>query len=384
MRVGRIVKLLIDGDRRETLSSVDEERKVIISIFYPIDSSWNPDRQALYSDLFKPSQERFINAWIGKGVDEAYIRSLNTNIYNDAPADLVDNKYPVILYSPGCTFDRDSAVFVIEKLVNEGYIVITIGALYETEFTILPNGEVIEMAETLNKDNYTYDEWYELTDIRKKDIIFILNQLDNLNNTDLLLKGKLDLDKIGIMGFSLGAVSVFEVAAEDKRIKAVVLFEGCMFYSSVDSKIKRGERLSTPLMLLKRHDCTYQQMVDKTKGWFEDLECNEFKEELKLIEDISKTQEQLYEYLDGYKSFVKINFSDHPSFSDYYLLANEKYFEYCGGENNVEKVHEIINEATIRFFNEFIRNKVNEYQEFVNIEKRYQELKIISSVGEIA
>lgn len=381
--VGRIIKILTDHSRNETLTETQEPRKVIISILYPAAKSWVPIRQGFYMDLFHPSQEQFLAKWIAKGVSEDYLRSLKTNIYQNASISMDSKEYPVILYSPGCSLDRDSCVFVLQGLVEAGYIVITIGALFETDCTYLPNGEIIKMAACLDKNDFTYEEFAELRDVRKNDIRFLLDQLENLNQSDELLKGKLNLNQIGMAGFSLGAISGFEAAAEDKRIKALAMFEGCMFFSTVEDKLNKGAGMDTPTLLIKRHDSTYEQMLKKTKGWFQDLECEEFKSEQRLIEDISRTQEQLYRFLNGYKSFIKIDFSDHTSFSDYYILTNEVCFENFGGQNNVYKVHEIMLEAAKRFFNEFLLNKTGDYQEFILNNDRYSELKVIDGTGEI-
>lgn len=98
---------------------------------------------------------------------------------------------------------------------------------------------------------------------------------------------------------------------------------------------------------------------------------------------ITKTQKDLYEYVDGFKSFIKINYSKHMTFSDMPMLLNQQYEECFGGKVSIKKAYEIINTVTARVFNEFLKGRVDEYQNFINYENTYSELKEINADGEI-
>ena len=389
MRSGRIVRVLTDPNRKEIFNCNNENRKLIISVFYPVANDWNTSKQAFYKDLYHPNEQIFIEDWKSSEDEEKYINNLTTNIYINAPIVNNSEKYPVILYSPGFNCDRDSTMFIIEKLIEEGYIVITLGSIYETDFTIMPDGEVIEMLDELTSLSSDSKEiWQELREIRKKDITFLLNQLDYLNVHDEFLKGKLDIDKIGAIGFSLGSQGVFEAAADDKRIKAVVLLEGCLHHSTVLERVNGGERTNTPHLLFKRHASSHKLRVEECYSWYENMEDREVakkraEEQIQIACTITKTQKALYEYINGFKSFIKINHSTHMTFSDIPMLQNQEYAECLGGQLSIKKAYEIIKNVTVRFFDEFLKNKVNEYQNFINNENTYSELEKINADGEI-
>lgn len=389
MRIGRKVRVLKDKNREEIFNSSNENRRVVISIFYPVDDNWNAYKQALYKDLYSPQEERFLKEWAESEEEKSYINNLTTNVYIDAPIIKNNEKYPVILYSPAFTCDRDSSIFNIEKLVEEGYIVITLGSLYETDFTVMPNGEIIGMSEKLDGLSSDSKEiWQQLVDIRKKDIIFVLDELNYINNYDNDFKGKLDIEKVGVIGFSLGSQGAFEAAADDKRIKAVALFEGCLHYSKVLDRVKEGERTGTPHLLIKRHASSHRLRVDECYSWYENMEDREkaeklVKNQIETACKITETQEALYEYINGFKSFVKINYSQHMTFCDMPILSNEEYAECLGGKITIKRAHEIINKTTISFFNEFLKGNFNEYQDFVEKENGYSELVEIDGAGEI-
>ncbi len=166
MKIGRTVRLLTDIKRKEFLNGTDEKRKIIISIFYPTDEEMDEPTQGLYMDLFYPCQEEFVKRFTeisnsaGKQIDESYLRSIKTNTYNNIPISKKDIVYPIIIYSPGLGLDRDLLTYNIEKLVSKGYIVITLGHIYDTYFTILPDGEIIEQSEFV--DNSTFEEKKQL------------------------------------------------------------------------------------------------------------------------------------------------------------------------------------------------------------------------------
>jgi dienelactone hydrolase len=389
MRVGRIVKVLTDLDRNEVSRNNKEKRKIIISIFYPIDDDWNTDRQAFYVDLYHPKEQRFIDELKAEGVEECYIRNIKTNIYMNAPIKKDNTKYPIVIYSPGFSCSRDSSIFTLQKLVEEGYIVITVGHIYETDYTVMPSGEVIEMLEEFkNISSNSLDTWKRLINIRKQDIIFLINELDSINKYDEFLNNKLKLSSIGVIGFSLGSQACFEAAAEESRIKAVVLFEGCLQNSTVSEKVRAEEKSYTPHLLIKRHASSHKITVDECYSWYKDMEDREeaekrVKESIEQACIITKTQKDLYEYLKGYKSFVKLNHSKHLTFSDMPMLENREYEECLGGQLSINRAYKIISEVTLRFFNEFLYGNTNEYQNFINEGYNYPELKMINSDGEI-
>jgi len=238
MGIGRVVRVVKDSNRNEILNCTNEKRTLIMSVFYLTDELYCEGKRALYKDLYEPNVERFIQKWAESDELEQYINELSTNIFINAPIKNVNDEYPVVIYSPGFSCDRDSTIFIIEKLVEQGYIVITLGSLHETDFTIMPNGEVVEMLEELNDLSSSSKEiWKELIEIRKRDISFLITHLEYINENDELLKNKLLLDRIGIIGFSLGSQACFEAAADDERIKAVVLLEGCLHNSTVLERI---------------------------------------------------------------------------------------------------------------------------------------------------
>ncbi len=369
MKIGRIVRVLEDKERKETLIESDENRKVIISFYYPIDEMWKEDRQALYVDLYSPREDEFINRFKGMvplendTEKEKFIRSIRTNIYNDAPISKKHVTYPVIMHSTGLGSPRDYMTFNIEKLVNEGYVVFTIEHIYDSMLTVFPNGEILEP----QKEEYTQEEKENLIDVRKNDILFVLDQLEKLNNEDDVIKNKLNLQRIGIIGHSLGGAAVFKATQCDSRIKATVLFDASLQFLNLSEDIKEKQTLNTPVLNFRRGSFNYEasmkMFIDFAKVKFDS---EQFKKQIILydnvLRDSDKGQKELFNYLCGYKSFIKLNGSSHMTFTDYSIIKGEKMESKI---LSVEKAHEVINDITIRFLDEFLCGKEGKYSRFI-------------------
>jgi hypothetical protein len=372
MKIGRVVRLLTDEKRKEFLKATDEKRKIIISIFYPADGEPDESMYGLYMDLFYPRQEEFINRYTAKKnsagqlLDESHLRSIKTNTYNDIPISRKEILYPIIIYSPGLGANRDSIIYNVEKLVSDGYIVFTIGHIYDTDFNILPDGEIVEQSEYVANSNF--EEKEQIINIRKEDILFLLNELESLNKNDEAIKDKLDLDKIGIMGHSLGGAAIFKAAAEDTRIKAVVMLDGSLQIFNLTNDLSVGERLSTPFLNFRRGSIDYTGEMNKcieantSKSDGEEFKKRIIERHQSLTAQING-QRQLYEYLTGYKSFIKLKNSEHLTFTDFPTIYN---LEFVNKTLPIKEAHKIIGEITYRFFDEFLCGKEGRYTSFIS------------------
>ncbi|MBL4938590.1 hypothetical protein JK636_23070 [Clostridium sp. YIM B02515] len=372
MRVGRAVRVLTDENREELLKNTGEKRKIIVSIFYPSDEDIKENQKGFYIDLFTPCEEEFIKKFAGKKnmagqqVDETYLRSIKTNTFNNIEISKREILYPVVIFSPGLGMDKDCLIYNIEKLVSEGFIVFTLGHIYETDFTILPSGEVLNKIDRI--DDFTFEEKEQLIEIRKEDILFLIEELKVLNSKDEMIKGKLDLDKIGIIGHSLGGSAVFNAAKEDIRIKAVVMLDGSLQHFDLVKDIEEGKRMTTPFLNFRRGSIDYNEEMKKTIEFNESrTDGEEFKKRIigrnKTLIGQIEGQKQLYEYLSDYKSFIKLKHSEHLTFTDWPVIYNQEF------ENNIlsiKEAHVIISEITVRFFKEFLCGMRGSYNEFID------------------
>ena len=71
-----------------------------------------------------------------------------------------------------------------------------------------------------------------------EDISFFIDQLNEMNNENKNFKRKLDLDRIGVFGMSLGGIASSEVCMSDKRVKACVNIDGGIYGSILRNEIQ--------------------------------------------------------------------------------------------------------------------------------------------------
>ncbi|WP_035287910.1 hypothetical protein [Clostridium sp. KNHs214] len=198
-KIGRVLRVVKDNSRDEIFSCSKEKRTIIMSIFYPAEEQSCSGEGILYKDLFQPHTEFFIEDVGNTKEAVEYINKLRIDVFLNVPIKNGVDKYPVIIYSPGIFQDRDFAIFTAVNLVKEGYIVITLGSLYETDYTVMPDGDVIRVTGKLQKEmmgSITDETWRQLRDIRKRDMLFMVDHVFNINEKDELFKGRIDINSI--------------------------------------------------------------------------------------------------------------------------------------------------------------------------------------------
>jgi hypothetical protein len=345
MRVFRKVELLTDYTRKGTFQEESESRKIVISIYYPDTDGLldNNKSEMKYMDLYCPCelQARAILQDIGMNMD--IIDGLSTSISEGTLQQKSKRSYPVIIYSPALGLDRDMYIYNIQSLVKQEFIVVTVSAACEAMFTVCPSGEFIHQSEVMRTIQATdYSELHHLISIRKKDIQYVLDYLSHLNSKDKDRMGSFDLDKVGIIGHSIGGATALDLTMEDDRIKAAVLLDASMHLYS-ENEMKNN---TVPLLVLRQKASALESLSNILQE--------------KLANDFIKGQEKLYRNWNGYKSFLKIRSATHMSFSDMPLFEEDEilYQRTCG-------THIQINELVAKFFQEHLLNQGNAYSTLI-------------------
>ncbi len=162
----------------------------------------------------------------------------------------------------------------MEELASHGYIIFSIAHHYECKFSSYPDGRTIHldanslrfkkiMQEQQNpKAIEMFNKMFSAGNDKERmqvfidtnntlptlikgspkywaeDISFFLNQLRDINRENEIFKGKLNLDKIGVFGMSLGGIASNEICITDRRIKAGINVDGGLFGSVLNKKIQ--------------------------------------------------------------------------------------------------------------------------------------------------
>jgi uncharacterized repeat protein (TIGR03803 family) len=130
--------------------------------------------------------------------------------------------YPVVLYDSAARCHRRENTDKVEDLASWGYVVVGLDTS-DTQVSVFPNGTVA-YAQTTSLN--TMAQWDADIEGRLLDLQCVLDELESLNASDPRLGGRLDLDKIGVFGFSLGGSTAAQLCLRDPRCKAGAGMDG--------------------------------------------------------------------------------------------------------------------------------------------------------------
>ncbi|MCP9767054.1 dienelactone hydrolase [Lacihabitans sp. LS3-19] len=130
-----------------------------------------------------------------------------------------DGKFPLIIVSHGYLGSRFLLTYLTENLASKGYIV-----------------AAIDHAESTFRDAAGFPS--TLLN-RSKDILFVLNQMAELNNTKNELKGLIDAENTGLIGYSMGGYGVLNVAGAGYSDNSLKLF-GALTGGSTALEVRIG------------------------------------------------------------------------------------------------------------------------------------------------
>ncbi|MFD6159631.1 alpha/beta hydrolase family protein [Nocardia sp. NPDC060256] len=249
--VGTTTLHLVDATRPDPFEPA-RSRELMVSVFYPAAQVDKYPRAHYASTVLIPE--------LGKrfGIE---LPGLLTNSYSGAPA-LAGSAYPVLLFTPGAGVSRVLSTGLAEDLASRGYVVVTIDHTYEVQMVEFPGGRLIPGTPMAAFDKQTRHRY---ADARMLDIQLVLNSLTGLargenpdaEHRDLPagIDRALDLDRIGMVGHSLGGFTAVESMHDDRRIDAAVDLDGQI---GIDEDFGRAatEGVDRPVLVLVSQQIT--------------------------------------------------------------------------------------------------------------------------------
>jgi len=231
----------VDSSRDESYTDAKDYRKIVVQVWFPVSQA--SDRTPLpYIDnpeLRIPAiakQLRLPQSMIH------HFGEVRTHTYSIAEMPDLNQKFPIILFSHGLSGMRFQNTALIEELVSHGYVVFAADHSYGANITIFDHGEPAEYRagkrRTLNEKFLKTIDLSQLA-ILVGDLRFIMDMMVAKPSNPLLVDLPLDVDRIGVMGHSLGGAAGINTMAVDDRVKAAMVLDG--WYAPVpDSVVNRG------------------------------------------------------------------------------------------------------------------------------------------------
>ncbi|WP_433491627.1 alpha/beta hydrolase family protein [Nocardia grenadensis] len=264
-------------------------------------------------------------------------------------------RYPVLVFASGLNAFRQSNMFQVERLVSHGFVVVGLDQPYTSAATVFPDGRTIA--------GWTKDRVYpaiqqSLTPVTPApalgyaelpggllpylagDIGFALDQLARLNAEDPegLLTGRLDLERAGAFGVSLGAMTVGQACHADRRLRACSMMDAAM----PADVVRDGPR--QPSMWLTRDAGSILLERDRSGGWPD----REITETITTQRDVFAASRPGQGYHVEIPGMFHLNFTDAPAWTP--LAQKIGLSGPIGGARG----HEIVAAYTLAFFERFL------------------------------
>ena len=347
--IGTVSYWVTDPDREEIfITDKHQARQIPIQVWYPAENTTHPDYAPYIPEVTKVSKAISELLHIPKALLYP-LQFKRSNALVKAPVNKGKAQYPVLLYLTGLYGHRCISTFQIQELVSQGYIVVGIDCPMAVALATFPDGSTLKslprtiidpmLNESLTEENplLSYKgKTFEggLIAYFAKDVSRVIDFLTSLNTNDPnhLLYNKLNLDRLGAFGVSLGGIIVSEASWKDPRIKANLIME-----SRIPLKIAQTG-LRVPTMVITRPAEAMRTERERSGGWTE----SDIQEHLNTMGNLCKNTAE--------SEFVQIPNIFHVDFTDAPLWVPFPHLLGFSGKTPIEETHQKLNELTLTFF----------------------------------
>ena len=335
---------LIDTARTEQFSErKTEPRELMVQVWYPAAKPATGKLAPFVADfeIGGPAIAKRLNfpPFVVRHVD-----LVHTHSHEEAPILDGERPFPVVTFSHGYMGIRSQNTWQMEELASQGYVVVAPSHTYGAIITVFPDNRVI-FGLTEPPDDMPVNvagriamrQWAE-------DVQFVLDQLAVWQEEPgHFLNGRLDLDRVGFFGHSMGGGTALQTVLNNAHCRALLLLDPWL--KPYDSE-EMDQSLTLPLLTM--------------------LSTGDFGQENgKMAERLAVGNEDL-------SLVLTIAGTGHYDYSDLPLLSPITRLVGAKGPINGRLVARIINDYTLAFFDTYLRERPSG---LLNGESPYKEVE---------
>ena len=319
--IGRVGYHWVDQSCPDQYSSDPKaHRELMVYFWYPtIEKS--EDAKGSYLPGAKrmdtlPEIQRWMNREFGRNWAAITSGAIFSHAVERAPVLRRSQPLPVVVFSHGLGSSGFNYTCLIEDLASRGYVVASIEHTYIASAVWFPDGRVVPRHTENPPAGLSSEERFKWTVARAideisegaADVRFVLDQVRRAggNTEQLLLAGRLDLNRVAAMGHSAGAEFAARACQLDGRFKACVDLDGGMVPWAALPEYPDGATLKQPLLFLEAYHPESQMAGTPAER------AAYFRKKEKQLQTL---------YPGSYAVTLKSTGIAHPSFSDIPLLS---------------------------------------------------------------
>ena len=315
----------------------NNQRELMLRVWYPTDTTSTGDfsdymDQVALTGMIKTFK---LQDQLSLTKEEANAQIKPQSILN-APIATSQEKYPVLLFSPGLQFVTATYTTFLEQLASHGYIVVAINHSYVSGDTVIPGSSTsIPVSSDISGGVLTDAQFNTVV----QDSEFVLSQLLSLNNSDVgnpSFTGHLNLDQMGMFGHSIGGAVALQMCAQQSLMKA------CSNMDGVPLGANKSSNIGKPVLAVR-------SVVSLNDTKFDDF----------------YNAQNVNAFSLRIAGTLHSNFSDGPLMIRHFIptALNNSLFEQLlksligVGKKDPLVVTDIVNQMHLHFFNHFLQGK---------------------------
>jgi dienelactone hydrolase len=237
--VGKTVVFFEDEARTELLCPdewTNKNRRFAATVYYPVIKGTGDE-----APYVTPSEA---TAWsFLTGESETVLEDYHSHsvINGTRPA---PTNFPVLLFSCGGGELPQFYASLTEEIASYGFVVFSVSDSFDAPATVLGDGSTAFCPRDKNTGTYIFqnaltkkalsgdmEAYKTLEDYepRPEDLAFVLSRLNEINTDHTILRDRLDIDRIGVFGHSIGGAAAVQTGLDCPEVDVVAVLDSDIY-----------------------------------------------------------------------------------------------------------------------------------------------------------
>jgi pimeloyl-ACP methyl ester carboxylesterase len=243
-------------------------RELMVYLWYPTERPSSEPHSEYLPGAKQIDADPELGHQMHEGYGDVWPQILSGAVYShaveNAPATKSPKQFPVVIFSHGLGGSSFGYTALFEALVSHGYVIAAIQHPGTADAVVFPDGRIARQFRDTPQPGLTPDQMlHRMMDqvgkgieIGAADERFVLDRLTQFNtgsHKQFALAGRLDLNRVALMGHSAGADFAARACELDARFRACIDLDGAMVPVSALPEFPDHAKIQQPLLFLENH-----------------------------------------------------------------------------------------------------------------------------------